>query len=74
MTDDKLIAHARRLHALACGQGASRHDLIQLRDLVPRLLERIVALGDEEADTALRNPEPFPQALGDSPITLSVVS
>ncbi|WP_232495510.1 hypothetical protein [Novosphingobium kaempferiae] len=43
MTDEKLIAHARRLHALACGQGASRHDLIQLRDLVPMLLERLSA-------------------------------
>lgn len=41
MANEKLIAHAERLHALACSQGASRHDLIQLRDLVPQLLDSL---------------------------------
>jgi hypothetical protein len=44
MSDEKLIAHARRLHDLAAARTGTRADLINLRDLVPQLLERFGTL------------------------------
>ncbi|AXB79078.1 hypothetical protein [Novosphingobium sp. P6W] len=44
MSDEKLIAHARRLHGLAAARTGTRADLINLRDLVPQLLERFGTL------------------------------
>lgn len=41
MTDDELIDHAQRLYDLAASRVGSRLDLIQLRDVVPDLLERL---------------------------------
>ena len=41
MTYGELIEHAGRLHLLASSRNGTRTDLVQLRDLVPRLIEAI---------------------------------
>lgn len=50
MTYGELIEHAQRLHALASSRAGTRADLVQLRDLVPQLINAVKALtlGDEE--------------------------
>lgn len=43
MTDHELADHADRLHGLAAARTGTRDDLIRLRDIMPRLLERFRA-------------------------------
>jgi hypothetical protein len=71
MTDDKLIAHAQRLHALACANGGTRHDLIKARDILPDLIDRLVAhIAAAEEFVAVPRLE---GVIEGGPITLSVV-
>ncbi|HUD90084.1 hypothetical protein [Sphingobium sp.] len=43
MTDRELADHAERLHGLAAARTGTRDDLIQLRDIMPRVIERFRA-------------------------------
>jgi hypothetical protein len=43
MTDHELANHAERLHDLAAARTGTRDDLIRLRDIMPRVLERFRA-------------------------------
>lgn len=40
MTDHELADHAERLHGLAAARTGTRDDLIRLRDIMPRVIER----------------------------------
>ncbi len=50
MSYGELIEHAQRLHVLASSRAGTRADLVQLRDLVPRLIEAVKDLSRENAD------------------------
>ena len=47
MTDHELADHAERLHSLAAARTGTRDDLIRLRDIMPRVLERFRAQLEE---------------------------
>ena len=50
MTYGELIEHARRLHVLASSRAGTHNDLVQLRDLVPRLIEAVRELSEDDQD------------------------
>ncbi|WP_334185412.1 hypothetical protein [Novosphingobium sp.] len=50
MTYGELIEHAGRLHALASSRTGTRADLVQLRDLVPQLIDAVRALARDDVE------------------------
>jgi hypothetical protein len=50
MTYGELIEHAQRLHVLATSRAGTRADLVQLRDLVPQLIEAVSALVQDDEE------------------------
>jgi hypothetical protein len=68
MTDHELADHAERLHGLAAARTGTRDDLIRLRDIMPRVLERFRAQFEITADIVTlpeNRIEHFPQLAED---------